>query len=243
VARAALGVFAQSVRFKCRIKLIGRRGYSAYCCIISRRLLQSKGNAHPQIVEFGPSDTPGQAEQDCPAIGTDSNLFRTGTSYSMPRCKDRYAVTCKTLLQEGVMNEQLKQPVGVGRLPEDMLTIAQTTVEGAREVFSTASKVASKGTERWQRTALSNFAAAQEIAGKYLENVASNVDATFDAARAIATCKTIPEASAVYRGFIEERFAAAAAQTKDLYALSAKLFEGSVEAAGEGARSSIHSGS
>ncbi len=130
------------------------------------------------------------------------------------------------------MNET--QPMGrleVGRLPKDILTIARTTVEGAHEVLSTANKVAANGTEQWQRTALSNYAAAQEIAGKCIETVASNVDATFDAARAIAACKTLPEASAVYQGFIEERFAAAATQTKELCALSAKFLEKSAEAA------------
>jgi hypothetical protein len=45
------------------------------------------------------------------------------------------------------MNEQFKQPVSgfeVGQLRDDVLTMARTTVEGAREVFSTASEVASK---------------------------------------------------------------------------------------------------
>ncbi len=95
------------------------------------------------------------------------------------------------------MNEQFKQPVSgfeVGQLPEDVLIMARTTVEGAREVFSTASEVASKGTERWHHAALSNYGAAQQIADKCLENVASNLDAAFDAARAMAGSKSIPEA-------------------------------------------------
>jgi hypothetical protein len=139
------------------------------------------------------------------------------------------------------MNEQFKQPVSgfeVGRLPEDVLTMARTTVEGAREVFSTASEVASKGTERWQHVALSNYGAAQQIADKCLENVTSNLDAAFDAARAMAGSKTIPEASAVYRDFLNERFATTVAQTKELCTLSSNLFQRSLEEAAASAAAS-----
>ena len=131
------------------------------------------------------------------------------------------------------MNEQFEQPVSgfeVGRLPEDVLIMARTTVEGAREVFSTASEVASKGTERWRHAALANYGAAQQIADKCLENVASNFDAAFDAARAMASSKTFPEASAVYRAFLHARFATTVAQTKELYSLSSNLFQRSLEA-------------
>ena len=124
------------------------------------------------------------------------------------------------------MNEQFKQPVsGFEGLPQDLLMMARTTVEGAREVFSTASEAASKGTERWHHAALANYDAAQQIADKCVENVTSNVEAAFDAARAMAASKTIPEASAVYRDFLHERFNATISQTKELCTLSSRLLQ------------------
>ncbi len=131
------------------------------------------------------------------------------------------------------MNEQPSQPMSafeIGR-PDDVLAIARVTVEGAREVFSTAGKAASMGTDAWQQAALANYAAAQRIAEMQLKIVADNVDAAFSAARAMAGCKTVPEASAVYRDFVREQFAATAAQTKELGSLSTHLFQKAQEAA------------
>jgi hypothetical protein len=47
----------------------------------------------------------------------------------------------------------------------------------------------------------------------------------------MAGSKTIPEASAVYRAFLNERIATTVAQTKELCALSSNLFQRSLEAA------------
>ncbi len=132
------------------------------------------------------------------------------------------------------MNEQFEQPMSgfeVGPRPQDMLTLARATIDGAREVFSTASEAASKGTEAWQRAALANYAAAQRIAEKQLKNAADNVDAAFSAARAMAACKTVSEASSVYRDFVREQFATTAAQTKELCSLSTQLYMKAEEAA------------
>lgn len=122
------------------------------------------------------------------------------------------------------MNEQFKQPIsGFEGLPQDLLLIARTTVEGAREVISTANEAASKGTERWHHAALANYSVVHQIADKCLENFASNVEASFEAARVMAASKTFPEASAVYRDFLRELFATSVSQTKDLCTLSSRL--------------------
>ena len=124
------------------------------------------------------------------------------------------------------MNEQFKQPVsGFEGVPANLMMMARATVEGAREIISTASEAASKGTERWNHAALANYDATQQISDKCLANVASNVDAAFDAARAMAASKTIPEASAVYNEFLRAQFAATVSQTKELCTLSSRLFQ------------------
>ena len=123
------------------------------------------------------------------------------------------------------MNEQFKQPVsGFEGVPQDLLMMARTTVEKAREVFSTASEAASVNRAVAPRC-FANYEAAQQIADKCVENVTSNVEAAFDAARAMAASKTIPEASAVYRDFLHERFAATISQTKELCTLSSRLLQ------------------
>jgi hypothetical protein len=78
------------------------------------------------------------------------------------------------------MNEQFKQPVSgfEGRVPEDLQMMARATVEGAREVFSTASEAASKGTERLHHAALANYGVAQRAFLQ--ERLATTVSQTKD---------------------------------------------------------------
>jgi phasin family protein len=62
-----------------------------------------------------------------------------------------------------------------------------------------------------------------------MHNTAVNADAAFEAAQAIARARTIPEAARLQADFVQQQFAAAGAQSKELFELSTKFMRQSFE--------------
>ena len=58
---------------------------------------------------------------------------------------------------------------------------------------------------------------------KAVENFTANTQAAFDAAQAIASASTIPEAAKLQADFFQQQLATAGAQTKEFFELSTKL--------------------
>jgi hypothetical protein len=72
-------------------------------------------------------------------------------------------------------------------------------------------------------------AGAKSIGEKVLRNTEVNTEAAFEAAQAIARAKTVPEAMRLQTSFIQQQFAAAGAQSKELFELSAKVAQQTIE--------------
>ncbi len=72
-------------------------------------------------------------------------------------------------------------------------------------------------------------AGAKSIGEKVLRNTEINTEAVFDAAQAIARAKTIPEAVRLQTSFVQQQLAAASAQSKELFELSAKVAQQTFE--------------
>jgi hypothetical protein len=123
------------------------------------------------------------------------------------------------------MNEHIKQTEDVleaGR--REVRAAAEASMQNAREGFSQASKLAANGTEIWRQVVLSSSAGAKELTGKCLENTAANMEATLEAARALATSKTIPEAASIYTDFVTKQLATTTEQAQELLTLSSEVY-------------------
>ena len=72
-------------------------------------------------------------------------------------------------------------------------------------------------------------AGAKTIGEKILRNTETNAEAAFDAARAISRAGTLPEVVRLQTSFLQNQFAVASAQTKELFELSTKVAQQTFE--------------
>lgn len=115
------------------------------------------------------------------------------------------------------------------RIPENIQAIAEDSVSKTREVYEKMNTVAKDGVKVLEDVMLATHAGAKTIGEKVLRNAEVNTEAAFDAAQAIARAKTVPEAVRLQTTFVQQQFAVAGAQTKELFELSAKVAQQTFE--------------
>src|SRR5690606_10037299 len=96
-------------------------------------------------------------------------------------------------------------------------------VARSREVYSKLSATAQDSAKTIEEIVQAAQAGAKAIGEKLVNNTAVNTEAAFDAAEAIARAKTLPEAARLQANFLQQQFAVASAQTKELFELSTKV--------------------
>lgn len=109
------------------------------------------------------------------------------------------------------------------RIPENVQAFAEDSVQKTREAYVKASAMAKDSAKAMEEVMLTAQAGAKAIGEKVLHNTALNTDAAFDAAHAIARAKTLPEAARLQADFMQQQFAVAGAQVKELFELSSKV--------------------
>jgi phasin len=109
------------------------------------------------------------------------------------------------------------------RIPENVQAFAEDSVAKGREAYSKMASVAKDGVKVVEDVVLASHAGAKSIGEKVLENAVSNTEAAFDAAQAIARARTLPEAARLQADFFQQQFAAASAQSRELFELSSKV--------------------
>lgn len=109
------------------------------------------------------------------------------------------------------------------RIPENVQAFAEDSVAKSREAYSKMAAVAKDGVKVVEDVVLATHAGAKSIGEKVLENAVSNTEAAFDAAQAIARARTLPEAARLQADFMQQQFAAASAQSRELFELSSKV--------------------
>ncbi|MGQ0671658.1 MAG: phasin family protein [Hyphomicrobium sp.] len=115
------------------------------------------------------------------------------------------------------------------RIPENVQAFAEDSVAKTREAYSKINTVAKDGVKVLEDVMLAAHAGAKTIGEKVLRNAESNTEAAFDAAYAMARAKTLPEVARLQQTFMQQQFAAASAQTKELFELSAKVTQQTFE--------------
>lgn len=109
------------------------------------------------------------------------------------------------------------------RIPENVQAIAEESVAKTHEAFTKLSAVAKDNAKAVEEVVLAAQAGAKAVAEKVLHNTTANTEAAFDAARAIARAKTLPEAARLQVDFVQQQLTVASQQTKELFELGTKV--------------------
>jgi phasin len=115
------------------------------------------------------------------------------------------------------------------RIPENVQAIVENSVAKTREAYSTMNSAAKDGVKVLEDVMVAAHAGAKTIGEKILRNTEANAEAAFDVARAISRAGTLPEVVRLQTSFLQNQFAVASAQTKELLELSAKVAQQTFE--------------
>ena len=115
------------------------------------------------------------------------------------------------------------------RVPANVQAIVENSVAKTREAYSTMNSAAKDGVKVLEDVMVAAHAGAKTIGEKILRNTEANAEAAFDVARAISRAGTLPEVVRLQTSFLQNQFAVASAQTKELLELSAKVAQQTFE--------------
>jgi len=107
-----------------------------------------------------------------------------------------------------------------GHVPEQVRAAAEDGVKRAHAAYTNLSSAAQEGTQTWKRMMHANFETVREMERICCQNTATNIDAAFTAAGAMAAARTLPEAAQLYSKFVQQQWSAGSAQMHELLALS-----------------------
>jgi len=126
-----------------------------------------------------------------------------------------------------------------GKLPENLQAMAEDGVAKTRDAFHKLNTVAKDGARVVEEVMLATQAGAKAIGEKVLHNTSVNTEAAFDAAQAMARARTLPEIARLQADFMQQQFAIAGAQTKELFDLSSKVARQTIESMNSAAAKSF----
>lgn len=115
------------------------------------------------------------------------------------------------------------------RIPEQVQAFAEDSVSKARETYGKLNSVAKDNAKVIEEVMVAAHVGAKTIGDKVLNNTEANTEAAFEAAKAIARAKTLPEAMRLQTTFMQQQFTAAGVQTKELFELSTKVAQQTLE--------------
>lgn len=109
------------------------------------------------------------------------------------------------------------------RIPDQVQAIAEDSVSKARETYGKFNTVAKDGVKVIEEVIIAAQAGAKSIGDKVLKNTETNTEAAFQAAEALARAKTLPEFLRLQTVFVQQQLTTAGAQSKELFELSTKV--------------------
>lgn len=109
------------------------------------------------------------------------------------------------------------------RIPENVQAFAEDSVAKTKEVYTKLNSAAKDNAKVLEDVFVAAHAGAKSIGEKVLRNTEANAEAAFAAATSIARAKTLPEAIKLQTNYVQQQFAVAGAQTKELFELSTKV--------------------
>jgi hypothetical protein len=109
------------------------------------------------------------------------------------------------------------------KVPAEVQAVAQDSIAKVRDAFATWSAAALNGKRAADEVMLAGRSGAMTLGDEMLSNAMATVEAAFDAAQALASAKTFPEAAQLQTKFLQEQLAMASQQCKAQFELSAKI--------------------
>ncbi len=128
--------------------------------------------------------------------------------------------------------EQFMNAAKEAKIPEQVQVLATETVAKSREAFDQMAGTMKGQAKAVEELMLTTQAGAKTIGAKLVDNTMSNAQAAFDAAEAMAKCRSLGEFAQVQASFMQKQFAVAGAQTKEIVELSAGIARQAFESAG-----------
>jgi len=115
------------------------------------------------------------------------------------------------------------------RIPDNVQQMAEDTVSKTRDAYSKMSAIAKDNAQALEDVMLAAQAGTKAIGEKILHNTETNTQSAFEAAQAIARARSIPEAARLQANFFQQQLDAAGAQAKELFELSSKVAQQTME--------------
>lgn len=117
-----------------------------------------------------------------------------------------------------------------GMVPESLATLAENAVSKSRELFDKVSLATQDNAKVAENVFATVQNGASSISKRMLDNTVANADAAFEAARAIARARSVPEIASLQAEFIQQQLSTAATQSKDMLELSTRIAQQTFEA-------------
>lgn len=135
--------------------------------------------------------------------------------------------------------EEFLKAAREARIPEGVQALAEDTLAKTREAYGRVSGAMKDGARVAEDVFLATHAGARVIGEKVLHNTATNTEAAFDAAQAMARAKTLAEVAQLQAAFVQRQMATAGEQTKELFELSTRVARQTFETIGAAAAKSM----
>lgn len=125
------------------------------------------------------------------------------------------------------------------KIPENVQAFAEDGVARTREAYNKMNSAAKDGAKVVEEVMLTAHAGAKAIGEKILDNTATNTEAVFNAAQAMARARSLPEAMRMQAEFMQQQFTNAGTQSRELMELGTKVARQTMESMGTAAQRSF----
>ncbi len=115
------------------------------------------------------------------------------------------------------------------KIPESIQAMAEDGVAKSREAYKKVQDLTKDNAKVVEEVVMATQAGVKAIGEKVIHNTTLNAAAVFDAAQAMARARSIPEAARLQADFMQQTFAIAGSQTKELFELSTKVARQTIE--------------
>ncbi len=117
---------------------------------------------------------------------------------------------------------QAEQFLKDARLPENVQAIAQQSVAKTHEFYTESAARAQESAKVLTEVAETAWGSTKMLNEKLMQNLATNIEASFTAAHAIAKAQSLPEALKLHTEFFQKLAAQTTEQTKEFFDLSTR---------------------
>ncbi len=118
------------------------------------------------------------------------------------------------------------------KVPENIAAFAEDAVSKSRDAYHKIAAAAKDNAKVAEDVLLTTQAGAKSIGEKIMANTLANTEAAFEVAQAMARARTFPEIARLQANYMQQQFALAGTQSKELLELSSKVAKQTMETVG-----------